>query len=209
MSSLSTTSVGAAGSFPQAFARLPLLGDHLDPGDGALEGLGLLDADAHARDQRMLQAGGGQALNIGLDQVDVALGGDPPSVRREQFVVEGVGEARDGMGAKGRLDLHPQRLAPSALVGVEADLVGAVLYLVSAIKMTNELKAVTGNAGFAWWPMFIPVYSIYWMWILVPQEIAKAKQMRGVQSGPRGIIVYIFFFLYAFAADLNDIAKAP
>jgi hypothetical protein len=39
--------------------------------------------------------------------------------------------------------------------------------------------------------------------------MAKAKQMAGVQTPPRGIVVYIFFFLYALAADLNDIAKAP
>ena len=38
---------------------------------------------------------------------------------------------------------------------------------------------------------------------------SKAKQMAGVQNPPRGIVVYIFLFLYAFAADLNDIAKAP
>jgi hypothetical protein len=37
----------------------------------------------------------------------------------------------------------------------------------------------------------------------------KAKQMRGVQQPARGFIVYFFLFLYAFAADLNDIAKAP
>jgi hypothetical protein len=96
-----------------------------------------------------------------------------------------------------------------ALVGSLISLVGAVFALVSIIKMTNELKAVTGNAGFAWWPIFIPIYSIYWAWIMVPAEMAKAKQMRGVQTPPRGIVVYIFLFLYAFAADLNDIAKAP
>jgi hypothetical protein len=39
--------------------------------------------------------------------------------------------------------------------------------------------------------------------------MAKAKQIAGVQTPPRGIIVYVLLFLYAFAADLNDIAKAP
>jgi hypothetical protein len=100
-------------------------------------------------------------------------------------------------------------MAILGLVGSLISLVGAVFALMSIIKMTNELKAVTGNQGFAWWPIFIPVYSVYWAWILVPQEIAKAKQMRGVQAPPRGIVVYVFLFLYAFAADLNDIAKAP
>jgi hypothetical protein len=98
--------------------------------------------------------------------------------------------------------------AIAALGGISS-LVGLVLYVISVVKMTGEMKAVTRNEGFAWWPMFIPIYQIYWMWILVPQEMAKAKQMAGVQSPPRGIIAYIVVFLYAYAADLNDIAKAP
>src|SRR4029079_13324671 len=97
--------------------------------------------------------------------------------------------------------------ATIGLLGGITNLAGSVLMLISIIKMTNELKSVTGNAGFAWWPIFIPIYSIYWAWILVPQEMTKAKQMRGVQAPTRGIVVYIFLFLYAFAADLNDIAK--
>jgi hypothetical protein len=36
----------------------------------------------------------------------------------------------------------------------------------------------------------------------------KAKQMAGVQQPARGIVVYVFLWLYAAAADLNDIAKA-
>jgi hypothetical protein len=100
-------------------------------------------------------------------------------------------------------------VAEISLVGSLASLAGIVLLYVSIIKMANELKAVTRNDAFAWWPVFIPVFQIYWMWILVPQEVAKAKQMTGVQAPPRGIVVYVFLFLYAFAADLNDIAKAP
>ena len=94
-------------------------------------------------------------------------------------------------------------------VGSLVSLVGVVLYVVAAIKMTNELKSVTGNESFAWWPMFIPFYQYYWMWVMVPAEMAKAKQMKGVQQPPRGFVVYFFLFLYAFAADLNDLAKAP
>jgi hypothetical protein len=84
-----------------------------------------------------------------------------------------------------------------------------VIGLMSVIKMSNELKAASGNPNFAWWPIFIPFYNYYWAWILVPAEMNKAKQMRGLQQPARGIVVYLFFFIYAFAADLNDIAKAP
>ena len=94
-------------------------------------------------------------------------------------------------------------------VGSLISFVGAILGLIATIKMTNELKAVTGNSGFAWWPIFIPFYGYYWMWVMVPAEMNKAKQMRGIQTPARGFIVYFFLFLYAFAADLNDIAKAP
>jgi len=93
-----------------------------------------------------------------------------------------------------------------SLIGLLAYLAGAVLGVMSYMKMTNELKSVTQNQGFAWWPIFIPIYQIYWMWILLPQEITKAKQMLGVQQPTRGIVVYIFFNLYAYAADLNDMA---
>ena len=82
-----------------------------------------------------------------------------------------------------------------------------VIALMSVIKMTNELKAVTGNASFAWWPFIVPIYNLYWAVMLVPGEMAKAKQMRGIQKPPRGLVVYLFLFLYAFAADLNDIAN--
>ena len=95
------------------------------------------------------------------------------------------------------------------LVGSLVSLAGSVIYIIAAIKMTNELKAVTGNPSFAWWPMFIPFYNYYWMWVMVPQEMAKAKQMRGIQQPPRGFIVYFLLFPFALASDLNDIARAP
>ena len=93
------------------------------------------------------------------------------------------------------------------LIGNLFGLAGSVLAILSIIKMTNELKTVTGNASFAWWPVIIPFYGYYWMWVMVPAEMAKAKQMRGIQKPARGFVVYFFFFLYAYAADLNDIAN--
>jgi hypothetical protein len=96
-------------------------------------------------------------------------------------------------------------------VGGLCSLAGFVLFLLGVMKATNDLNAVTGNTGFAWWPIFIPFYNYYWMWIMVPAEVARAKQMRGVQTPPRGFIMYFFpfLFLFAFGSDLNDIAQAP
>ena len=86
-------------------------------------------------------------------------------------------------------------------------LAGGVMYLLSAIKMVNELKSVTKNAAFPWWPIFVPIYSIYWMWFMVPAEVGKAKQMAGVQTPPRSIVLYIFLWHFALASDINDIVR--
>jgi hypothetical protein len=86
-------------------------------------------------------------------------------------------------------------------------LAGGVMYLLSAIKMASELKAVTRNPAFAWWPIIVPVYNYYWLWLLVPAEVTKAKQMMGVQAPTRSIVIYIFAWHLALASDLNDMAR--
>ena len=94
----------------------------------------------------------------------------------------------------------------SAIIGLSY-LAGSVVMLLNIIKMSNELKSVTNNASFVWWPVFIPVYGIYWMLIMVPQEVTKAKQMVGLPQPARGIVLYFFLFTFALASDINDIAK--
>jgi hypothetical protein len=84
---------------------------------------------------------------------------------------------------------------------------GSIIGLVSMFRMVGELNGITKSGAVQWWMFFIPFYSYYIAWIVVPQEMQKAKQMAGVQQPARGIVVYLFFWLYAFAADLNDIAK--
>jgi hypothetical protein len=84
---------------------------------------------------------------------------------------------------------------------------GGIWYLLFTIQMVNELKAVTGNAGFAWWPVLVPFYNYYWLLVLLPQEVAKAKQMRGVQTPTRNIILYFFLGNFALASDLNDLVR--
>ena len=86
-------------------------------------------------------------------------------------------------------------------------LAGMVMYLLSAIKMVNELKTVTRNAAFAWWPIIVPIYNYYWLWMLVPAEVKKAKQMMGIQAPPRSIVLYFFLWHFALASDLNDMAR--
>jgi hypothetical protein len=95
------------------------------------------------------------------------------------------------------------------IAGTVAQIAGAVLTIVAIVRMTRELRAVTGDYGFAWWPTFVPIYNIFWAVSALPDEIRRAKKIAGVQAPTRSGVVYFFFLLYAFAADLNDIARAP
>jgi hypothetical protein len=104
-------------------------------------------------------------------------------------------------------DITILALIGSAVSGL-GSLFGMVVGLISVLRMIGEINSVTKSGALAWWQVFIPLYNYYVMWILVPAEVQKAKQMVGVQQPARGVIVYVFFWLYAAAADLNDIAKA-
>jgi len=84
---------------------------------------------------------------------------------------------------------------------------GGYLWLgFNTYKMAQELKAFTSDAElnpiFAW----IPCLNIYFLVIQVPALMAKAKQMAGSQVPVRPVWLYFLLGLYAFAADLNDIA---
>jgi hypothetical protein len=86
-------------------------------------------------------------------------------------------------------------------------LVGAGWFVFLTIQMVGELKSVTQNAGLAWWPILVPIYSMYWAWFIIPAEVTKAKQLLGVQAPVRPIVLYIFLWPFAFASDLNDMVR--
>jgi hypothetical protein len=99
-------------------------------------------------------------------------------------------------------------IVPSlTFLGSLVSLGGFVWLILLTIPMVNELKSVTQNATLAWWPILVPFYNWYWMWIQIPGEVAKAKQVLGVQTPPRNIVLYIFLFPFALASDLNDMAR--
>jgi hypothetical protein len=85
-------------------------------------------------------------------------------------------------------------------------LVGAVLFLVYSILMLLELKRVTQDESFMWWLVFIPCANYYLLWWLTPLQVTKAKQMAGLNTPARNIVLYIFLFPFALAADLNELA---
>lgn len=81
------------------------------------------------------------------------------------------------------------------------------LYAIYALwTMLNELQAYTRDDDFKPWYMFIPLLNYYFLWIKVPEQVAKAKQMAGSRNAQaRGIVLYIFLPAYALAADLNEV----
>jgi hypothetical protein len=99
-------------------------------------------------------------------------------------------------------------IVPSlTFLGSLVSLGGSVWFILITIPMVNELKSVTQNANLAWWPILIPFYSMYWAWLIIPAEVAKAKQMLGVQTPPRSLVLYIFLWPFALASDLNDMVR--
>ena len=94
-----------------------------------------------------------------------------------------------------------------ALVGSLVVLGGSILLLVYFFSMLGELKNVTQNQDFHPWFVLIPCLNYYFLWIKVPEEVTKAKQMVRSSMPTRSILLYIFIAPYALAADLNDIAQ--
>ena len=84
----------------------------------------------------------------------------------------------------------------------------SVVAFVALARMIGELTNVTRSQNLAWWMMLIPFFNLYVMLIVIPAEMTRAKQMLRVQEPTRSIFLYWLVSLYAFAADLNDVARA-
>jgi|CZKU01.1.fsa_nt_gi hypothetical protein len=99
-------------------------------------------------------------------------------------------------------------IVPSlSILGSLISLGGGVWFVLLTIPMVNELKSVTQNANLQWWPILIPFYSMYWAWMIIPAEVARAKQVLGVQQPPRSLVLYIFLWPFALASDINDMVR--
>lgn len=92
------------------------------------------------------------------------------------------------------------RFAPTAAI-----LAGVLITLTSAGAMIAELNTAAGSS-LKVWHLFIPIYGIYWAAVLVRNAMKAAKQ-KARKGEPRSLIVYALLFLYALAADLNDLAE--
>jgi hypothetical protein len=90
-------------------------------------------------------------------------------------------------------------------VFVSAIVAGGLLGLFMLARMVRELRSVTGNHAFAWWPVLVPIYQMYWTAVVLQAEVAKAKAMRGAPEA-RDSFVYLCLFVWALVEDLNDLA---
>jgi hypothetical protein len=96
-----------------------------------------------------------------------------------------------------------------ALIGQVFNLAVVIWFLINMMKALDEMRNAARNPAFPRWPVFIPIYNlIYWL-TMVPKEVQKAKQMRGMQPMSRGIVLYFLFPVFALQSDLNDLAGAP
>jgi hypothetical protein len=191
------------GQPPVQYGQPPQYGQLQQPQYGAPQAYGAAELG------QMQQAFAGAAAGLGLQA-----GSSKPRMRNAVMtmvmpivvifagqivaVVAGILASALGVPALGYL----------AYLGSLLCLAGAVIALISMIRMLAEINGVTKSGTLAWWQIFIPLYNYYVLWIVAPGEVQKAKQMVGVQQPARGIVVYVFFWLYAAAADLNDIARA-
>jgi len=100
-------------------------------------------------------------------------------------------------------------LVSAALSGIGSLVVlgGVVWWLLIAVQMVRELHAVTKSEALVWWPLIVPFYNLYFLWIVVPQEVAKAKQLLGLRQPPQALVLYIFLWPFAMASDLNDMVR--
>ncbi len=104
------------------------------------------------------------------------------------------------------LMILPVSLYAVANLGSLVALAGAILFIYIWVQLANELKSVTKNPAFNWWPILVPIYNWIYLLTMVPPEVTRAKQMVGAQQPTRPQILYFFLPHFALASDLNDIA---
>jgi hypothetical protein len=93
-----------------------------------------------------------------------------------------------------------------ALLGFAGMIAGAALFALAMKAMVAELNAVTKNPAFVWWMSLVPFFGFYWMALVLPLEVTKAKRAVGSSEPVRSPVLYFFAGLYALASDLNDVA---
>jgi len=85
-------------------------------------------------------------------------------------------------------------------------MVCCVYALIQCWSMLSEMKEYTRDEEFKPWFMLIPFLNYYFLWVKVPEQVRKAKQMAGSRNPePQSIVFYILLFPFALAKDLNGV----
>jgi hypothetical protein len=89
------------------------------------------------------------------------------------------------------------------------NLAALVWFYLNSFKALNEMRNAAGNPAFPRWPCIVPIYNWIYYISMVPKEVMKAKQMRGLQPTHKSVALYFFFPVFALQSDLNELAAAP
>jgi hypothetical protein len=92
------------------------------------------------------------------------------------------------------------------ILGMVFQLAALAGYGFIVMGMANELKSFTNSSDLPTWMALVPLLQLYFFVAKLPAEVAKAKQMAGVQAPARSAVLYFFLPAFALPADLNDIA---
>jgi hypothetical protein len=82
-------------------------------------------------------------------------------------------------------------------------LVGGIFTILQLI----DLKNYTNDPEFNWWFIFIPCVNLWFLWSKVPMQVAKARQMAGVNPVTKPAFQYFFLAAWALASDLEEISQ--
>ncbi|MEJ7734762.1 MAG: hypothetical protein WKG00_36920 [Polyangiaceae bacterium] len=144
------------------------------------------------------RAGWSVRRHAGRRRADVGAGQFGGGMAPGGFGGGGGGAGGGGAGARGET-----RNPTTTLI---LSLVCCFYFLYAMWTMLNELQAYTRDDEFKPWYMFIPLLNYYFLWIKVPEQVAKAKQMAGSRNAQaRGIVWYIFLAPFALSQDLNEV----
>ena len=114
-----------------------------------------------------------------------------------------LGAPGGGMGSGGGGPRGEMRNPVMVLV---ISMICCVYGFIQLWSMLSELKEYTRDESFAPWQVLIPVLNIYFLFIKVPEQVNKAKQMAGSRNPQNaGILLYILIPYFALAKDLNEV----
>lgn len=111
-----------------------------------------------------------------------------------------------GFGGGGMSNNRPRGEMRNPVMVLVLSMLCCFYALFALWSMLSELQNYTNDEDFQPWHIFVPILGIYFLWVKVPEQINKAKQMAGSRNPQNaGIVLYIFIPYFALAKDLNEV----